>query len=181
MSWSSTFPRSRARIGRAAFLAMMLFGLGGCLQPMYTTVGGNLGAELRAVAVDPVPERLGYYLHDQLVTNLNGTGARVDPKYRLVVTPHERVQSALVDITTQRPQNGNVVTDVDYKLFPIGSDAPIATGTVTSSAAYDRSEQRFANIRASQDAEKRDAKTVADQITTRVAAAIASPQPGATQ
>ncbi len=129
------------------------------------------------MAVDPVPDRFGHYLHDQLITNLNGTGATVTPKYRLVLSSHERVQSALVDITTQRPQNGTVVTDIDFKLLRIGSDKPIVAGTVTSAASYDRSEQRFANIRASQDAERRDAKTVADQITTRVAAAISSPRP----
>ena len=173
MSWCKA-PSGLLRIG-AVGTAML--GLAGCLQPMYTTVGGNLGGELRAIAVDPVPERLGHYLRDQLVTNLNGTGASVAPKYHLILTPQERVQTALVDIVTQRPQNATVVTDISYQLVPIGSATPIATGTVSSSATYDRSDQRFANIRAARDAEIRDAKTVADQITTRIAAELASPRP----
>ena len=46
---------------------------------------------------------------------------------------------------------------------------------MSSAATYDRSAQRYANIRAARDAEIRDAKTVADQITTRIAAALSDP------
>ncbi len=166
---------ARPAMLRASLLGLMLLGLGGCLQPMYSSLGGNLGAELRAIKVEPVPDRLGHYLHDQLITNLNGTGESVAPKYRLVLTSHEYVQTALVDTTTQRPVSGTVITNVDWKLLPVDSDRPIATGTVTSSASYDRSEQRYANIAASHDAEIRDARTMADQLTTRVAAALARP------
>ena len=173
MSWS----RALSGLFRTSAVGAAVLGLGGCLQPMYTTVGGNLGAELRAVAVDPVPERLGHYLQDQLVTNLNGTGASVVPKYHLILKPYERVQTALVDIVTSRAQDATVVTDVYYTLMPAGGVTPIATGVVSSAATYDRSDQRYANIRAARDAEIRDAKTVADQITTRVAAALASPRP----
>jgi LPS-assembly lipoprotein len=48
----------------------------------------------------------------------------------------------------------------------------VARGTVTSFASYDRSAQRFANIRAARDAEIRDARTLADQLTTQVAAQL---------
>jgi LPS-assembly lipoprotein len=40
-------------------------------------------------------------------------------------------------------------------------------------ASYDRTSQRFANIRAARDAEIRDAKVLADQIKTRLAVALA--------
>ena len=171
MSWSETLsaPLRILTVGTA------VLGLGGCLQPMYTTVGGNLGGEMRAIAVDPVPERLGHYLQDALITDLNGTGSEVAPKYRLIVTPAERVQSALVDIVSQRAQDATVVTDVNYRLVSTQGNQVIAAGTVSSAATYDRSAQRYANIRAARDAEVRDAKTVADQITTRIAAALANP------
>ncbi|HEX4765826.1 MAG TPA: hypothetical protein VH414_06060 [Lichenihabitans sp.] len=173
--------KARPAMLRASLLGLMLLGLGGCLQPMYSSLGGNLGAELRAIKVEPVPDRLGHYLHDQLITNLNGTGESVAPKYRLVLTTHEYVQTALVDTTTQRPVSGTVITNVDWKLLPVDSERPIAAGTVTSSASYDRSEQRYANIAASHDAEIRDARTLADQLTTRVAAALARPPQGSSE
>ena len=172
MSWSDRRPAARLRPVLPALLGGIALGLGGCFAPMYMSAGGRLGGDLQAIAVDPVPERLGHYLRDQLITDLNGTGDRPDPRYRLQLTTAERVQTALVDITTQRAQNATVVTDIKYTLVPIEGGPPLATGTVTSFATYDRSSQRFANIRAARDAEIRDARTVADEITAQLAAKL---------
>ncbi len=169
MSWSD---RLSTRIAAPALLLGMGFGLAGCFTPLYSSVGGTLGGELRAVAVDPVPDRLGHYLRDELITDLNGTGDKPAPHYRLQLSTAERVQTALVDVTTQRAQDASVVTDVTWKLVPVEGGPPIATGNVTSFATYDRSSQRFANIRGARDAEIRDARTLADQITTQVAASL---------
>lgn len=166
MSWCD---RAAAAGALGATLA-----LGGCFTPLYGSLGGGLGSELQAIAVDPIPDQLGHYLRDTLITDLNGTGSTPAPRYRLSVSPHERVQSALVDVTTLRAQAATVVIDTDYALTRIGSDVPVTHGTVTSAATYDRSEQRYANIRAARDAEIRDARTIADLIRTRVAAALAT-------
>ncbi len=176
MSWSDCPPLPRSSIA-AAILVLVSVGLSGCFSPMYLGAGGNLGAQLRAISVDPVPDNLGHYLHDQLITNLNGTGDSAAAKYRLQLTSVERVQTALIDIVTQRAQDATVVTDITYKLIPIQGGAPLVSGTVTSAAVYDRSAQRFANIRAARDAEIRDAKTVADQITTQIAAQLGAAPP----
>ena len=167
MSW---FEGAAARLAALALPAL----LGGCFTPLYNGLHGQLGAELQAVAVDPVPERLGHYLRDELITDLNGTGSTPAPKYRLTLAPKERVQTALVDIVTRRASNGTVVIDTAFTLEPIGGGQPILAGTVTSAASYNRSEQRYANIRAARDAEIRDAKTIADEITQRVAAALST-------
>ncbi len=174
MSWSESLPR---RFLVPALLAGVAAGLAGCVTPLYASRGGTLGADLRAVAVDPVPDRLGHYLRDELVTDLNGTGSRPAPRYRLQLTTAERVQTALIDITSQRPTNASVVTDVTWKLIPIEGGSPVATGSTTSFASYDRSAQRFANIRAARDAEIRDAKTLADELTTQIAAKIGTLPP----
>jgi LPS-assembly lipoprotein len=171
MSWSEFLPSSRRRILPLALLGVMAAGLGGCFTPMYASVGGNLGGELRAIKVDPVPDRLGHYLQDELITRLNGTGGTVPAKYRLTLTTSERVQTALIDIVTQRAQDAALTTDVSYRLTS-NDGKLILSGTAISAAVYDRSAQRYANIRAARDAEIRDAKTVADQITTQIAAKL---------
>ncbi len=175
MSWSSL---SRHRVGtlRAVVCCgLACLALGGCFRPEYASLNGNLDGELRRIAVDPVPDRLGHYLQDELITRLNGTGANPDPKYHLILTATERVQTALIDSVTGRAQNATIVTVIAYRLVPVGGGPNVAAGSVTSAASYDRSAQRFANIRAAKDAEIRDARTVADQITTRIAAALAEP------
>jgi LPS-assembly lipoprotein len=172
MSWSD-----RTKLAGLAALGAALASAG-CestgIHPLYASHGGNLQAELQSIAVDPIPDRLGHYLSDALQTDLNGTGTHVPPKYHLTIVPRQRVQTPLIDTVTERAQAASVITDVVYTLTAIGGGPPIATGTVTSAADYDRSEQRFANIRAARDAEIRDAHTVADQITQQIAAKLAT-------
>ena len=65
----------------------------------------NCQADLAAIAVDPIPDRLGHYLGDDLIYALNGTGSHVTPKYRLTVTLAERVQTPLVNtFSAARPR-----------------------------------------------------------------------------
>lgn len=166
------------RAAMAAILAVCGGMVAGCestgIRPLYASRGGNIQAELQAIVVDPIPDRLGHYLEDALQTDLNGTGARVPPKYHLKVLPSQRVQTALIDTVTQRAQAASVITVVNYTLTPIGGGPPLLQGTVTSAADYDRSVQRYADIRAARDAEIRDAHTVAEQITQQIAAKVAT-------
>jgi LPS-assembly lipoprotein len=162
-----------ARAGAALWLSL---GLSGCIQPLYGSLPGgrDVAAEMQAIAVDPIPGRLGHYVSNELIFGFNGTGAHVPPKYRLAVAVAETAQSPLLDTVTGYPTAANIVVNADYSLLPAGGGAPVAQGKVTTLASYDRTSQRFANLRAARDAEIRDAKTLADQIRTRIAAALAA-------
>ena len=74
------------------------------------------------------------------------------------------------DSTSQRASAGSIIIDADYRLIPAQGGKPIARGVAFTFASYDRSSQRFANIRAARDAEIRDARALAEQIKTRLAA-----------
>jgi LPS-assembly lipoprotein len=63
-----------------------------------------------------------------------------------------------------------LIVDADYRLLPIAGGAPAASGVAFVTASYDRTSQRFANLRAARDAEIRSARSLADQIRTRLAA-----------
>ena len=164
---------SRARSLRAAILVMTSLTLSACLKPMYGGLeGAALQNDLQAIAIDPIPERAGHYLANELRFLLNGTGSEVTPKYRLQIVLRERIQASLVDSVTQRATAGAIVMDADYKLIPVNGGTPVASGVAFTFASYDRSSQRFANIRAARDAEIRDAKVLAEQIKTRIAMAL---------
>lgn len=167
MSWSDRFKRTRGLFAVVSCAAM----LAGCFQPMYGGVSGQaLVSDMRAIKVEPIPERIGHYLGNELNFALNGTGAAISPKYRLLVSVRQRVQSPLIDTVSGRATSGVVVVDAEYRLVPVGGDIPVVSGVAFATASYDRTSQRFANLRAAREAEIRTAKSLADQIRTRLAA-----------
>ena len=147
--------------------------LGGCLQPMYGGLAGQgLRAELAAIKVEPIPDRVGHYLANELIFALNGSGSEAPAKYRLLITVTEKVQTPLIDTISGRATAATLVVDANYKLVPVAGTDPVVQGTAFVAASYDRSSQRFANLRAARDAEIRTAKALSEQIHTRIASAL---------
>ena len=164
---------SRFRFWLAVFCTMLP--LAGCFQPVYAPVGGrDIQGELAAITIAPVEDRLGHYLTTELEFAFRGGRAALPPRYRLVIAVRERLQTPLVDTISGRASAGTIMVDAEYKLMPIGGAEPVTQGVAFTIATYDRSSQRFANIRAARDAEIRDAKVLADQIRTRVIASLAA-------
>ena len=166
MWWS----RASAMVTVAASLA-----LGGCLAPMYGQFaegGPGLQTDLQAIAIEPIPDRIGHYLGDDLVFALNGTGSHPTPKYRLFVTLNEAVQTPLIDTVSGRASSATVVINAVYKLEDFVTGLPVTQGTAFVFKSYDRTSERFSNIRAARDAEIRDAKELSEQLRLRLAAAL---------
>lgn len=168
---------SSSDVSRRGALALALcLPLGGCIQPLYgpTAMGGrDMAEELRAIAVDPIPDRFGHYLGNELIFQLNGTGTPGPVKYRLLVTLTSRVQTPIIDSVTSRASAATVWADATYSVTPAAGGAPVAQGRASAVSDYDRFAQRYANIRAARDAEIRAAKSLAEQIRLRIAADFA--------
>lgn len=167
-------------LGRSFFSAMSVAGLvlvlSGCVQPLYApgADGSSVATEMQAIKIEPIPDRLGHYVENELIFAFNGTGSTPTPKYRLVVSLHEHMATPTINTYTGQAESGDVSVDADYRLLPLaGGDQPIAAGNVTEMVVYDRTSQRLSNVRAARDAEIRNAKAIADQIRTRIAAALA--------
>lgn len=166
-----------ARVSRrCALIAALALPLAGCFQPMYgpTAFGGaDMDEELRAIAVDPIADRFGHYLANELIFALNGTGTPAPARYRLAVTPTQTMQTPIIDTVTSRAAAATIWARARYVVTPVSGGAPVATGDVGSVVDYDRFTSRFANVRAARDAEIRAARTLADQIRLSVAADFA--------
>ena len=146
---------------------------GGCFQPLYGEAAHpGLTADLRAIAVEPIKDRIGHYLGNDLIADLNGTGAAPDPKYRLTVTTTLGSTTPTVSSQIGVANAATVTGTANYTLTPAGGGDAIVTGSATSVAVYDRTEERFANLRAERDAEIRLAKSLADEIELRLAARL---------
>jgi LPS-assembly lipoprotein len=137
--------------------------------------GQALVQDLRAIKVEPIPERIGHYLANELTFALNGTGATIQPRYRLVINVRQRVQAPLVDTVSGRATSGMLIVDAEYRLIPVDGGPAVASGVAFVTASYDRTSQRFANLRAARDAEIRSARSLADQIRTRLSIDLSRP------
>jgi len=171
----------RNRWTRAAWafgLCLLSVSLAGCIQPLYGPLAngdGSVQAEMQAIAVEPIKDRLGHYLENELIFAFNGTGSQVPPRYRLYVTLSEGTQSPLIDTVTGIASAANVLVTASYRLeSPAAGKEPILKGIDTVVASYDRTTERFASVRAARDAEIRDAERLADQIRMRIAAYFAT-------
>lgn len=166
MSWCD-------RVKSIAAIALPLV-LAGCFQPLYGTLGqGVLESELSAIKVEPIPDRVGHYVANELIFGFNGSRAEVPPKYKLVVLLKERVQTPIVDTVTFRTTSATVITDAQFELQPIAGGTALYKSVAFGVASYDRFAQRISNVRAARDAEQRDARTIADNIRQQVQAYFA--------
>src|SRR6516165_5746693 len=101
--------KARCRLIGALATMVASLALSGCLQPLYGPLsegGSTVAGELQEIAVEPIPDRLGHYVGNELIFALNGTGSQVPPKYRLFVTLRENVQTPLIDTVSGYPSAG---------------------------------------------------------------------------
>jgi LPS-assembly lipoprotein len=165
MSW---FDRVRAIVGLSAVV-----GLGGCFQPLYGEASHpGLTEEMRTVQVAPIPDRIGHYLGDDLISRMNGSGESPPPKYRLTIKLTQSSNAPTIESQIATADAATVVGEARFDLTRIDNGALIYTGSATASAVYDRFFQSYANLRAGRDAEIRIARELADEIALRVGAAL---------
>lgn len=165
MSW---FERIRLLAALAAVV-----GLSGCFQPLYGEAAHpGLTEEMRTVQVAPIPDRIGHYLGDDLISRMNGSGETPPPKYRLTVKVVQSSSAPTIESQIGTADAATVVGDAKFDLTRIDNGALVYSGSASVSAVYDRFFQSYANLRAARDAEIRIARGLADEIALRVGAAL---------
>ncbi len=166
MSWSK---------GLVVLAALALAGgLAGCFQPLYGEASHpGLVEDLRAIEVAPIKDRIGHYLGDNLTTDLNGTGQTSTPKYRLTVTVLLSTTTPTVSALTNIATSATLTGEAKYTLNKVDGGAQVLSGVATEAAAYDRSQQRYNDLRAARDAEIRLARALSEEISLRLASALA--------
>jgi len=156
----------------AAILAISLLtaGLAGCFRPLYGSTGGtSVAGELNGIEVQPINDFLGHELRNELEFILTGGVAPTVVKYKLVVVPIKTAQGAVVDTLLGRSESATNALTAQYKLYPANSSTELTGGRVITSTSYDRTQQRYAGVRAERDSLQRGAKDLADQIKTQLA------------
>ena len=111
-------------------------------------------------------------LRNGLIFSFTGGGGPAPPTHKLVVRMSTTRTSAIVDLTTARPDIENYGIDVTYELREIATNKPVMRATTFARVSYDipGQEQRFARIRGLRDAESRATKQIAENISQRLSA-----------
>ncbi len=173
------------RILALSATGMLALALGGCFRPLYGDISANVSGStitvrdaLAQIEVPEIKERLGHYLRNELVFDLDGSGAQsgAPKRFLLSISVKESLDVVVVDYSTGRADAAILVATATYELLDRekGSQVSVAKGVVTARASYDRSAQRFSSIRAARDAQIRAAKTLSGQIRTLLAARLAT-------
>jgi LPS-assembly lipoprotein len=157
-------------------IGLAALALGGCIRPLYgsAAVGGaQVQDRLAAIEVKPINDRIGHYLRNELVFDLDGSGNAPAKLYDLNITVSEGLDVTVTDYSTGRADSATLVATASYVLTERGTNKVLVSSAVVARASYDRSVQRFANLRAARNAQERAAKSLSNLIRNRLAAGFA--------
>lgn len=180
---SSSDRPARARLlTLAAFgaaLALVGGGLAGCTEgprPLYGKASGGTVEALKSIDIAAVPGRVGQQVRNELVFGFYGGEGDVQgkPVYRLELTVTSTDNAVGVERYRNLPSAYVEQLTATYALVDIASGATVTSGTTFANAAYDYSQQRFADVRAKRDAENRVATVAAADIRNKIAVFFAS-------
>ncbi len=161
--------------GGAILFAFVLAGCG--FRPLYGSSGAEPGiaGTLSQVYVEPIPDRVGYQLRNELLDLFNATGSPADAAYRLKLTLSEEEQAVALQQNTNITRY-NYTLKAHYELFPRGSTAAAKAGDVTTLTAYNvaAAPYLYATVTAERDAKDRAANDLAERIRIAVAVFLRS-------
>lgn len=172
--------RPAGQLGRRVVIALALGGatlaLGACagdgggLKPLYGATGGETyDQRLAKVDIAPVSGRVGQRIRNELVFQ-RSTGHQSTPSdLRLDIVITETLLTTLVN-NTGSSSSQVYQLEARYQLVDTKSKKSVLDGRSLGRGSFDRFASIYSNIRGREDAEDRVAKSVAEDIRTRLLA-----------
>jgi LPS-assembly lipoprotein len=160
-------------IPRSVVLCLAAVSISGCgFHPLYGNAGVGAGVSpiLSAVYVEPVPDRVGYELRNDLLDLFNATGQADGAAYRLKLTVAESEEAIVLQTNTAITRYNYTLT-AHYDLIPKASTDSVKSGDLTALSAYNVAAAPFlyATVTAERDAKNRAANDIAERIRTELA------------
>jgi LPS-assembly lipoprotein len=150
--------------------------LGACgFRPLYLAQGtteGPVRAELAAIEVQGLGGRLGYLVRDALLDELNPATAAVPPRYVLYVQLTSRADALGIQLDNTITRY-NLLLIAAFQLHAKERNELVYASLVQRVASYNVSRVPYADLIASQEAERRAAQEVATDIRTLLAVQFA--------
>ncbi len=172
--WSSDILR------RGALLLAVAGLVAACqVRPVYAPAA-SLGAsaspamatELASIAIEAQTDRVAQVLMNELIFQLRGGGTLVAPKYRLDLILTTRGSDLAIRAREDIPVAKLISLTATYTLTETATGRVVTSDNVYATSSFDVSSQRYANVRAQQDAEDRAARAAAADIRLRLSSAL---------
>ncbi len=154
-----------------AFVAVAA--ISGCqFQPLYgsASIGGQSGVDLSTITIGPVSTREAQQVRNHLLFLFIGGGAAPPATHELNLRVTSSIANLAVQTSAKDTTAARVTITASYMLSKIEGGDTIARGSRNAFAAFDRTTQDFANLRAEREAQDRAAREVAEQIRLAIAA-----------
>lgn len=162
MSWFSVLARCRLVASAPILAAMLLAGCG--FSPMYARDSAAV-AELAAVSVDPIEERIGQILRNELIDRLTPRGDPPSPRYHLNITITES-RAALAVQSDTNITRFNLRLTVEFSLVDVATGEELYHDTTVAIGSYNAVQSDFATLVAEQDSTRRAARKAGEDIHT---------------
>lgn len=152
--------------------AVLVMSLGGCgFAPVYGDHAGAFQAQdaLDRVQIAPIGGRmLGLNVRNELLDRLNPNGEPTSPAYRLEVTLVQGGAGSLVQPDASITRYNYTLT-AKYSLIGLEDDKVLTAGSVFSRTAYNVVDSEYATLVGREDAQKRAASAVGEDLALRIA------------
>ncbi|MEJ1967876.1 MAG: LPS assembly lipoprotein LptE [Rhizomicrobium sp.] len=148
-------------------------------HPLYGGMNSGMRATLSTIYVEPVPDRIGYEMRNQMIDLLDGPGTAAGATYRLKLSLTTTTQGIAlqqngttvggqtsVDITRYNDtlKVAYTLTDMSGKVVTSGIETGLSAYNVLPSGPGLYPNANYGTLAAQQDADKRAAEDIADRI-----------------
>lgn len=163
---------------------VLLLGLGAALagcnfRPMLLAKGADdepVRAELAAIEIRGSEGRLGYLIRNALLDDLNPQSLPVPPRYILAVRVRSRASALGIQLDSTITRY-NLTVLAAFQLRDKETNDVLLNSTLERISSYNVSREPYADLIASQTAERRAADLVGNGISTLLAAYFAREEP----
>ena len=158
-----------SRLAVLLLLAAVAGSLGGCgFSPVYAR-GGNAGMEnrLAQIEIEPIADRVGQILRNQLLDEVTPRGQPSNPRYRLQVNLHESIRVLSVQ-KNEIATRANLNLSADFKLSETSSKKLLFSNSVQAISSYNIATADYGNVAAENNARVKAVRTLSGDIKNRL-------------
>ena len=153
----------------APLFVVLLLGACGFRSLYGTDATRDAPGDLATIEVNPIADRLGHQLRNNLLDLLNPRGRPANPRYLLTVRLDQSTQRLAIEKDAFATR-ANLRLRANFSLDDPDSRETMLTGRILVVSSYNVLDSEFATLMAEKDAKARAAREIAHDIRTRLAA-----------